>query len=173
MEASMAKRKARVDEIAAEGATAPTNDPAIESSGIPDGAAPETGTNEGEQKKWVDKGPRDRHRIDLGDGRALRLSRSERWQQMRIEFIATNEGVDPKPKSEDGDTQWLREHGWRWRGEEKAWTRQLDKNTDENWAARGNSDLEAHEQFVELANRIRQRNSMEPVSGIAGEGRGA
>jgi len=81
--------------------------------------------------------------------------------------------VDPKPKSEDGDTQWLREHGWRWRSEEKAWTRQLDKNTDENWAARGNSDLEAHEQFVELANRIRQRNFVEPVSGITGEGRGA
>lgn len=164
----MAKRKAKVDESAENEATAPTNEAVSESSGQPEGTGPGDTAMEGE-KKWVDKGPVGRHRIDLGDGRILRLSRSDRWQQLRIEFIAAKEGVDPKPKTEDGDTQWLREHGWRWRGEEKAWTRQLDKNTEENWAARGNSDLEAHEQFVELANRIRARKGLEPVSGISSD----
>lgn len=169
----MAKRKTKADGIAAEETSAPTNELVLESSREPEAAQPDATAGDGEKKQWVDKGPQGRHRIDLGDGRILRLSRSERWQQMRIEFLPGKEGVDPKPKAEDGDTQWLKDHGWRWRGEEKAWTRQLDRNTDENWAARGNSDLEAHEQFVELANRIRQRNGQEPVSGITCTGRAA
>jgi hypothetical protein len=108
------------------------------------------------QKKQVDVVGR--HRINLGDGRHLALSRSNRWQQMRIEFLADRDEVDPRPSKED--TEFLKQNGFRWRGEEKAWTRQLAKNTEENWAARGNSDLEAHQKFVELANRIRQRNGL-------------
>lgn len=169
----MPKRKPKADEIAAQEAAASSNEPVHAVPGQPEEAGADETAGDGEKKQWVDKGPQGRHRIDLGDGRVLRLSRSERWQQMRIEFLAGKEGVDPKPKAEDGDTQWLKDHGWRWRGEEKAWTRQLDRNTDENWAARGNSDQEAHEQFVELANRIRQRNGCEPVSGIKNTGRAA
>jgi hypothetical protein len=171
-EENMAKRKPKSEEIAADEAAAPTNEPVVESTGEPEAAETEP-AGDGEKKQWLDKGPKGRHRIDLGDGRVLRLSRSERWQQMRIEFLAGREGVDPKPKAEDGDTQWLKDHGWRWRNEEKAWTKQLAKNTDENWAARGNSDQESHEQFVDLANRIRQRHGLEPVSGISSAERAA
>ncbi len=116
--------------------------------------------------RWQD--PRGRHTIDLGDGRKLRFLRSERFRQVRIEFLAP-EGVDPKPKREDGDTQWLREQGWTFRDQEKAWTRQLAKNTPEEPHARGNTDRLAQEQFVTLANRIRERNGKERIDYTFGE----
>jgi uncharacterized protein YkwD len=115
-----------------------------------------------QQKKWPD--PVSRHGIDLGDGRWMQLSRSNRWQQMQIRFIPQREDVDPRPSKQD--TAFLKEHSWRWRGDrnEKYWSRQLEKNTPENPDARANSDRDAELQFVELANRIRQRNGLEPVS---------
>ncbi len=81
------------------------------------------------KKQWASSlpDPFGRYSIDLGDGRRLQLSRSSKWNQMQLRFVATKEGVDPKPKKEDGDTQWLRERGWNWRGDAdtKAWTVQL------------------------------------------------
>jgi hypothetical protein len=93
------------------------------------------------------------------------------FEIVSMEFLPDRDDVDPRPSKED--TDFMKERGWRWRGEEKAWTKQLARNTEEKWAARGDSDLEAHKEFVELANLIRQRNGHEPVSGITSEGRGA
>lgn len=130
-----------------------------------DAPAPEEG-----ERKWASSLPEPfgRHSIDLGDGRTLKLSRSNRWQQMRIEFVSQKDGVDPRPSKED--TEFLKQHGWRWRAEEKAWTRQLDRNTDDNRFARANSDRAAEDQFVTLANAIRARNGLEPVSYQIGNG---
>lgn len=109
------------------------------------------------------------HRIATGDGRWLRFSRSVRWQQGRIEFLPQKEGEDAKPKAEDGDTKWLREHGWQWRSSEKAWSKQLERNTEEDIYARGKSHTAAHAEFIELANRIRERNGLEPVLAMSNE----
>jgi hypothetical protein len=132
-------------------ATMPNNDPGQEGQA---GAESQTG--------WVSKLPEPfgRHTIDLGGGRRLRLLRSNRWQQSQIAFLAP-EGEDPKPDAKY--TRWLREHGWQWRGQDKAWTKQFDKNTEQERYARSNSDLADQQAFVELANLIRQDKGMEPV----------
>lgn len=132
--------------------------------------APDVQPQEEGERKFTDavQKPVGRHTIDLGDGRLLKLSRSNRWQQMRIEFKAQREDVDPRPAKED--TEFMKGNGWRWRAEEKAWTRQLERNSDENRFARADSDRQGEDQFVELANRIRARNGLEPVSYQLGNG---
>jgi hypothetical protein len=96
--------------------------------------------------------PFDRHGIALGDGRRLRLFRSDRFKQARIEFI-TPQGKAGEP--DEKYTPWLSEHGWTLRSEERAWTKQLAKNTEEARFAHANSDLAAQLEFIELANLIR------------------
>ena len=120
----------------------------------------------GTQGQWTSKlpDPFGRHGIALGDGHHLRLSRSGRWQQARIEFKAP-EGQDAKPDAKY--TQWLRDHGWTWRSEERAWTKQLAKNTEEERYARSNSDLAAQLEFIELANLIRKDKGLEHVAQLA------
>lgn len=135
------------------------------------------------QRQWVNSTPDPfgRDSIDLGDGRRLQLNRSGRWQQMQIKIVATQDGVDPKPKKEDGDTQWLRERGWNWKGdsETKAWTVQLltpeekDLPAPEKARRRAAVDKQAGQDFIELAQRIRERNGLPPVTVFAAEGRGA
>jgi hypothetical protein len=108
--------------------------------------------------------PFDRHGIALGDGRLLRLFRSDRFKQARIEFIM------PDGKAGEPDEKcapWLTEHGWTLRSDERAWTKQLAKNTEEARFARADSDLATHLEFIELANLIRQENGLEPVSQLA------
>jgi hypothetical protein len=59
--------------------------------------------NSDPNRQWVSTlpEPHGRHGIDLGDGRRLVLSLSRRWYQNMIQFLATKEGVDPKPSKED------------------------------------------------------------------------
>jgi hypothetical protein len=116
--------------------------------------------------------PHGRHSIDLGDGRQLKFSLSRRWHQNMIQFLATKEGVDPRPTPED--TEYLKRNGWTWRQQEKAWTRQLAKSDDDNRFARAYSDRDAEDQFVTLANAIRARNGLEPTAYSFGQdfGRG-
>jgi hypothetical protein len=95
--------------------------------------------------------------------------RSNRWQQARIQFLAP-EAEDPKPDVKY--TRWLREHGWQWRGgEEKAWTKQFAKNSEEDRYARSNSDLAMELQFIELANLIRADKGLPEIQPL-GESRG-
>lgn len=104
--------------------------------------------------------PQGRHGINLGDGRQMRLFINRRFRQNAIMFTAP-EGEDPKPEKED--TDWLREHGWTWRNNEKVWTKQLARDSEEVPWARANSDKQAEDEFAELANRIRERKGMAPV----------
>ena len=123
-------------------------------------AAPQQGATKGTfASKLAD--PSGRQTIDIGDGRSMRFFRSERFQQARIEFYAP-EGEHPKPDAKY--TQWLGDHDWTWRKEEKAWTKQLARNTEEQRFARANSDLTLHLEFIELANLIRHDKGMESVS---------
>jgi len=104
--------------------------------------------------------PHGRHGINIGDGRGMRLFLNRRFRQNAIMFTAP-EGENPKPDKED--TDWLREHGWTWRNEEKVWTKQLARDSEEAPWARANSDKQAEDEFVDLANRIRERKGMAPV----------
>ena len=124
------------------------------------------------QGQWTSKlpDPFGRHGIALGDGRSIRLLRSGRFQQAQIEFNAP-EGENAKPDAKY--TAWLRDHGWTWRQEERAWTKQFDKNTEEARFARANSDLATQMEFIELANLIRQDKGLEPVAQLSNDpGRG-
>jgi hypothetical protein len=146
----------------------PTAEFAPDEPGTPAPAGDASEGAEPQQRKFVDTTGQG-HRIATGDGRWLRFSRSQRWQQGRIEFVPQKEGEDAKPRPEDGDTKWLRERGWQWRGDQKAWTKQLERNTEEDIYARGKSHTAAHAEFLELANRIRERNGLEPVAAISNE----
>lgn len=105
-----------------------------------------------------------RDRIDLGDGREMRLMRSghdERPKMNRIQFFATREGVDAKPSDEDRRT--LVANGWSYYGSEHAWRKQLAYSHEQHPTARGDSDKVMHEEFVALANMIRERNGLPHV----------
>jgi hypothetical protein len=105
-----------------------------------------------------------RDRIDLGDGREMRLMRSrtdERPKVNRIQFFATREGVDAKPSDED--RRMLVAEGWSYYGSEHAWRKPLAYSDEQHPTARGDSDKKMHEEFVELANAIRERNGLPHV----------
>ena len=147
-----------------------------------------SGDTDESQRTWVSKlpDPHSRHGINLGDGRTAHFGRSNQFQQVHI-FITAPEGVDPRPSKED--TQFLKDHGFRWRGGEQAWSKQLLSPDDkaeieaikaehgEHEAARerskrrGNADAEAQAVFVTLANTIRGRNGQEPIDYTVAEQR--
>lgn len=52
----------------------------------------------------------------------------------------------------------LKEDGWRWRGQEAGWTKQLDK------VARWGTQADAERLFKEVANALRAENGLEPVT---------
>ncbi len=133
-------------------------------------------------KSWAGNmpDPFGRHSIDVGDGRKLCFLRINRFQQVGISFAPTKEGTDAKPSPEE--TQWLKEHGFTtWRPEFKARTLQLlnpeqkadissvevAQGKEPAMALRSKyreaNDLMAHQTFVELANKIREKNGLQPV----------
>ncbi|MFO0966435.1 MAG: hypothetical protein U0793_12740 [Gemmataceae bacterium] len=111
---------------------------------------------ESEGRKFVELLPH--HVTDLGDGRRLTLTRDRRFQQERIQFVALSDDVDPRPSVDD--VEFLKQHGYKWRSESRAWVRQLAKSTEENRTARGDSDKAAEDAYAKLANRIRERNGL-------------
>jgi hypothetical protein len=140
---------------------------------------PQPESDSDSEKKWTLPERHGRHSIDLGDGRLMRLTLNRRFNQNLIQFVATREGVDPKPTAEDNE--YLKAHGWIWRREETGRTKQLLSADDkaavqaifekdgelpanmERAKRRGTNDRQAEDEFVELANRIRQRNGLPPV----------
>jgi len=142
-------------------------------------------------KKWkdrVDPGPRYRHGIPLGDDRQMRFSRWDKYQQVRIEFLPLKEGVDVRPSPDD--TKLMKDNGFQWRAQDKAWTKQLFTNDDKAKIAevereegeeaarklrgqiRSAADQAAQNTFVEVANRIRQRNGKESIDYQFGQEQG-
>ncbi len=81
-------------------------------------------------------------------GAKIRLQRSNRYRQMRI---ATDEKPDPKY------LQMFRDAGMRWRGQEKAWSIQLDR--DAAWR----TALDIERLFYDVANGIREDNGLSAV----------
>lgn len=153
--------------------------PSVEPIAPPVAAEPVAAMHE--VRQWTtDQGPRGRHLIHLGDGRRLRFIRNNALQQVGIAFEATEEGVDPRPTLED--TEFLKQHGFRWRSPEKLWTLQLLSPTDKEEVAaiaaaqgeqqarlergkrRTAADRDAEAAFVTLANAIRTRNGQESVA---------
>jgi hypothetical protein len=138
--------------------------------------------NTPERGEWQSKlpDPFDRHGIDLGDSRRARLFRNNKFQQNAIVFHAP-EGEDPKPPEEA--RTFLKDHHWRWRPEVegKPWTKQFltpddkadieqikaDKGEQAARAERSRrriaGDRQAEEEFVAMANLIRQQKGLEPV----------
>ena len=53
------------------------------------------------------------------------------------------------------------------------WTKQLGRNNDSEPYARANSDRHAQDEFVELANSIRQRKGKDPIDYTFAERHGA
>lgn len=90
--------------------------------------------------------------IELGPEKGsarMRLFRSNRFQQMQIRF-------DEKPSDEV--REFLHQEGWRWRGQETGWTRQLDKE------AKWRTQADAERLFKEVANAIRAEKGLGPVT---------
>jgi hypothetical protein len=147
----------------------------------PQGEASPT-ADESQRRQWQSTlpDPFGRHGIQLGAGRSMRLFRNQQFQQNAIVFYAPK-GENPKPS--DDAIAFLKEHSWRWRPETdaKPWTKQFltpeDKAYIDKLAAergeeaaklersrrRAAGDRQAEEEFVILANEIRQRNGLEPV----------
>lgn len=135
-------------------------------------AGSETEASGEERKPFVSKlpDPHGRHQIDIGDGRKMRLYLNRRFFQNAIQFTAPD-GQNPKPDAEA--TTWLKDHGWTWRNQDFVWTKQLERNSEQAPYARAGSDKQAEDEFVELANCIRERKGLEPVQYAFAEDRGA
>lgn len=88
---------------------------------------------------------------ERNDGPKMRIFRSQRFQQMALQF-------DEKPDAKY--TEMLRDAGFRWRGDDKVWTRQIPR--EEKWK----SHADAERLFTEIGNSIRADKGLEPVTMI-------
>jgi len=86
-------------------------------------------------------------------GPKLRLGRSERFQQMVIQF-------DEKPTDESRSQ--LGDAGWRWRPAEGQWTKQLDADS------RARSQLHAEQLFDSLVHSERQERGLPTLASSLG-----
>ncbi len=102
--------------------------------------------------------------IDIGNGRYARFRRDRRFAQVQVAFTAP-EGVDPNPGRELTDQ--FKEQGWTWREREpgKPWIYQLEKSSEDDPTARGDSRDALHEQFLILIQEYRQKRGMPPTIG--------
>jgi len=183
------RAKARIEESAPVAELAPEQTPAQETttaSPPPEVASAPADSEDAEQKRWANQGPRGIASIDLGDGRRIQLLRNDAMQQACVTFTA-KEGVDPRPTKED--TQQLKDNGFWWRGKEKMWTRQFFSSEDKEYLAgveaekgeqqakiergrmRADAMRESERVFLDLANSIRQRNGLPPSDMSIGQER--
>jgi len=85
---------------------------------------------------------------DENDGPKMRLMRSNKYQQIQIQF-------DEKPSEEVRAR--LHAEGWKWRNVEKIWTKQLDPE------GRWRTHADAEKLFVEIGNVIRAEKGLSQV----------
>jgi len=85
---------------------------------------------------------------DANDGPMMRLLRSNQFQQMQMQF-------DEKP--DEKYRQMLTQQGWKWRGEEKVWSKQLDK--DNRWRVHA----DAEKLFNEIGSAIRADKGLSAI----------
>ena len=102
--------------------------------------------------------------IDIGNGRYAHFRRDRRFAQVQVMFTAP-EGVDPNPGRELTDQ--FKELGWTWRPNEpgKPWIYQLDKSSEHDPTARGDSRDALHEQFLIIIQEYREKHGMPPTIG--------
>jgi hypothetical protein len=82
------------------------------------------------------------------DGPRMRLLRSNKYQQIQIQF-------DDKP--DEAVRARLNAEGWKWRSVEKVWTKQLDPD------ARWRTHADAERLFKELGDAIRVERGLAPT----------
>ena len=148
-------RKKRTAEAAAENPAAPIIDQVAESTQMPD-----TSFDPAELEKQPERPPFNpismQQTISLtddNDGPKMRLFRNHRMNQAAITF-------DEKPPP--AVIQQLHDANFRWRGAEKAWTKQLDAQ------AKWRTQMDAEKLFTDLGNQIREGNGLEPSRTVGG-----
>ena len=102
--------------------------------------------------------------IAIGNGRYAHFRRDRRFAQVQVVFTAPK-GIDPNPGRELTDQ--FKELGWTWRPEDqgKPWVYQLDKSSEHDPTARGDSCDALHEQFLLIIQEYRQKHGMPPTLG--------
>jgi hypothetical protein len=102
--------------------------------------------------------------IAIGNGRYAHFRRDRRFAQVQVTFTAP-QGVDPNPGRELTDQ--FKELGWSWRMKEpgKPWIFQLEKSSQDDPTARGDSRDALHEQFLLIIQEYRQKHGMPPSIG--------
>ncbi len=127
----------------------PTSDIAVSAPVV---TRPESAT---EEKPEYAPDPFDQASIRLTDdpkGPVIRLQRSQRYRQMRIQ-------LDEKPESKY--LQMFREAGMKWRGQDQAWSIQLDR--DAPWR----TALDIEKLFFTVGNAIREENGLRPIQALS------
>ena len=89
---------------------------------------------------------------DEKDGPTMHLARNHRYQRMEMRF-------DENPGEEVRAA--LKDQGWSWKGQEKAWTLPLDRE------ARYVEHMAAEKLFRDIGNTIREQNGLSPVGQLA------
>jgi len=126
----------------------------------PDGQDPQCG------RQWTSTLPQvaSEDVIGIGNGRYAHFRRDRRFAQVQVTFTAP-EGVEPNPGRELTDQ--FKEMGWIWRPKEpgKPWTYQLEKSSEHDPTARGDSHDALHEQFLLIIQEYRQKHGIPPTIG--------
>src|SRR5262249_13188388 len=102
--------------------------------------------------------------IAIGNGRYANFRRDHRFAQVQVAFTAP-EGMDPNPGRELTDQ--FKELGWTWEPHKpgKPWTYQLDKSSEHDSTARGDSCDVLHEQFLLIIQEYREKHGLPPTLG--------
>ena len=157
----MARKKRAAEAAATENAATPIIDSVAEATQMPDTGfdpaeleKPPEGKPDGERPPFSPVSLQQTISLTAdADGPKMRLFRNHRMQQVAITF-------DEKPGPEVIDQ--LRDAGFRWRGAERAWTKQLDPQ------AKWKTQMDAEKLFADLGNQIRESNGREPSSSVGG-----
>lgn len=102
--------------------------------------------------------------IAIGNGRFAHFRRDRRFAQVQVVFTAPK-GINPNPGRELTDQ--FKELGWTWEPHKqgKPWTYQLDRSSEHDPTARGDSRDALHEQFLLIIQDYRQKHGMPPTLG--------
>jgi RepB DNA-primase from phage plasmid len=102
--------------------------------------------------------------VAIGNGRYAHFRRDRRFAQVQVTFTAP-EGVDPNPGRELTDQ--FKKLGWIWRPNEpgKPWTYQLEKSSEHDPTARGDSRDALHEQLLIIIQEYREKHGLPPTLG--------
>jgi hypothetical protein len=106
--------------------------------------------------------------IAIGNGRYAHFRRDRRFAQVQVVFTAP-QGVDPNPGRELTDE--FKDLGWTWEPlkPDKPWTYQLDKSSEHDPTARGDSRDVLHEQFLLIIHEYREKHGLPPTLGWSGQ----